>query len=155
MSLPSAWVDRVHARLLVRYGAAWIRKWEGVPMEAVKADWAETLGGLGREAILHALDHLPVDGPPNALQFRDLCRVGPQKTPEFDGFLQRLGVKPDPERVKRELEKLKTWRASMEQRMRDEPPAVAEEYRRTEGFAGPFTPPPEHTLPPGMRKERP
>lgn len=153
MSLPNAWVDRIHARLLVRYGAAWIRKWEGVPMEAVKADWGEVLAHVSPAAVAHALDHLPDDAPPNAVQFRALCAASPKQSQEFEGFMQRLGVKPDPERVKRELSKLKDWRAAMEQRMRETPPAATEEYRRTEGFSGPFTPPPEHTLPPGMRKD--
>ena len=151
MSLPDAWVDRIHARLLVRYGATWIRKWEGVPMEAVKADWAETLSGLGQDAILHALDHLPTDMPPNALQFRDLCRAGPQRVPDDQTLRLRHDIKPDPQRVARELEKLKVWRADMERKVNE--PVAPAEYRRTEGFSGPFTPPPEHTLPPGMRKE--
>lgn len=152
-SLPKQSVDQIFARLLVRYGATWIRMWDDIDMEAVKADWAEVLGHCSREQIRHALEHLPDVRPPNAMQFRDLCGSLPRQSAEFDGFLQRLGVKPDPERLKRELSKLKTWRADIEKGMREAPPATAEEYRRTEGFSGPFTPPPEHTLPPGMRKD--
>lgn len=151
-SLPKQSVDQIFARLLVRYGATWIRMWDDIDMEAVKADWAEVLGHCSREQIRHALEHLPDGRPPNAMQFRELCAQLPSSTPNMDEVL-RLDVKPNPERVKRELARLKTWRADMEKGMRETPPATAEEYRRTEGFSGPFTPPPEHTLPPGMRKE--
>jgi hypothetical protein len=44
--LPSEWVDRLFSRIAVRYGADWLRMWEGLDMAAVKADWAETLAGL-------------------------------------------------------------------------------------------------------------
>jgi hypothetical protein len=150
--LPKQSVDQIFARLLVRYGAAWIRMWDDIDMEAVKADWAEVLGNCSRESIHHALDHLPDGRPPNAMQFRDLCAAAPRKSADFDAFLDRLGVKPDPERLKRELSKLKTWRDDMARKLNDPAPDRVD-YRRTEGFSGPFTPPPEHTLPPGMRKD--
>lgn len=73
MALQTSWVDRIHARLLVRYGAAWLRMWEGIDPEAVKADWAEVLRGASTRAILHALDHLHPERPPTAAQFAELC----------------------------------------------------------------------------------
>ena len=76
--LPNAWVDRIHTRLLVRYGNEWISKWAGIPEEAVKADWANELAGVRAESIAYALDHLPRDRAPNAAQFHELCRCRPE-----------------------------------------------------------------------------
>jgi hypothetical protein len=102
MSLQLAWIDRIHARILVRYGAAWIRMWDGVEPEAVKADWAQVLAGLSPESIAHALDNLPPDRPPTALQFRDLCRSAPSKAPA----LTYERPKPNPERLAEVLARL-------------------------------------------------
>lgn len=71
--LKSAWVDRIHARILVRYGAAWLRMWEGIDQEAVKADWAEELDGLSADSLAYALDHLPPDRPPTVAQFKAIA----------------------------------------------------------------------------------
>ncbi len=81
--LPNAWVDSLFARLLVRYGAAWTRMWEGVDIAAVKADWAEELAGFANkpEAIKHGIENLPPDKPPNVSQFRLLCRNAPDYFP--------------------------------------------------------------------------
>lgn len=75
MALPSEWIDRIFARLAVRYGSAWLTKWNGIDIAAVKADWAEELGGFSAnpDAIKYALEHLPLDSPPTVLQFRALC----------------------------------------------------------------------------------
>jgi hypothetical protein len=66
-------VDQIFARLLVRYGAQWIRMWEGIDPAAVKADWMEALSGRSGDSIRYALEHLPPDRPPNAGQFLALC----------------------------------------------------------------------------------
>ena len=81
--LPSNWVNSLFARLAVRYGSAWTAKWEGLDMDAVRADWANELAGYVNrpEAIKHALDHLPPDRPPNVLQFLLLCRNTPESMP--------------------------------------------------------------------------
>ena len=75
MNLPDAWVRSLFARLQVRYGDSWTRKWEGVDMAAVEADWAEELGGFvnAPDAIKYGLAHLPRDWPPTAGQFATLC----------------------------------------------------------------------------------
>ena len=77
--LSSAWVDSLFARLAVRYGVDWVRKWEGVPMDAVKADWATELSGMSGESIKYALENLPQDRPPStAAAFRALSANRPQ-----------------------------------------------------------------------------
>lgn len=100
MSLPSPWVDRIFDKLTLVYGHAFIGRWAGLDLQAVKADWAHELAGFERnpEAIKHALQHLPVE-PPNVMQFRALANNAPP--PE----LPRLPEpKADPERVKRALQ---------------------------------------------------
>jgi hypothetical protein len=71
--LESRRVDRIHARLLVRYGTRWTQMWAGIEQAAVHRDWAEELGGISDAAIAHALDNLPAEFPPTVAQFRALC----------------------------------------------------------------------------------
>jgi hypothetical protein len=93
-ALEPRWIDAIHARMLVRYGSKWLAMYPGVDGEIVKADWAAELAGFGGVAIRHALDHLPVDFPPTASQFKALCLRAPE--PEY----KRLPApKADPERV--------------------------------------------------------
>lgn len=80
MKLPDDWIDRLMARMATRYGAAWLRMWEGVPIADVKEDWAEGLGGLWKrpEALKFGMDNLP-DTPPNMQQFRAICSRCPER----------------------------------------------------------------------------
>lgn len=73
MALPDSWVDHLFAKLAVRFGDAWTRKWEGIQMTAVRADWAAVLDGMPGPALQHGLNNLPREFPPTAHQFRDLC----------------------------------------------------------------------------------
>lgn len=79
MALSQRLVDRIFARLLVRYGAAWLRMWDGIEIEAVKADWAEQLSALEDKPhlIAYAVENLPADKPPTVAQFRALCGSAP------------------------------------------------------------------------------
>lgn len=65
-------VKEIHSRLAVRYGSAWRAKWDGLPMEAIEADWAEVLDGMQPPQIKAALANLPLEYPPTAAQFRKL-----------------------------------------------------------------------------------
>lgn len=80
-ALPPAWIDQLFARLSVRYGSAWTRLWEGIPMEAVREDWAQELAGFVRhpEALAYGLENLPPDRPPTVRQFGALCNRAPDK----------------------------------------------------------------------------
>jgi hypothetical protein len=75
--LHSELLDRLFGKLAVRYGDAWFRKWDGIPMSAVRADWAEVLDGVGPESIGYGLKYLPGDFPPTAAAFRELCNRRP------------------------------------------------------------------------------
>ena len=79
MALSLDLVDRIHTRLLARYGVAWLRKYPGIEVDVVKADWAEVLAGYANNAraLRHGLSHLPDDAPPNAAEFARLCRGAP------------------------------------------------------------------------------
>lgn len=98
MPLPASWVDALFAKLTVAYGQRFLGLYAGLSLDAVKADWAETLDGLQTrpEVIKHALAHLPTDQPPTAMQFRQLCRnAPPPPAPRLDA----PHAKPDPARM--------------------------------------------------------
>ena len=85
--LPDAWVSKIFQSLTGIYGAQFRSKFSqlengvdiGIAMAAQA--WAKELGNYHDkpEAIAYALEHLPVDHAPNALEFRDICRRAPQK----------------------------------------------------------------------------
>ena len=81
MPLPSRYVDEIHARLAVRYGSAWLAKWQGVDMAAIKADWAAVLDGMQPASISKALDSLPPEFPPTATAFRALGVIAEEHKP--------------------------------------------------------------------------
>lgn len=74
MPMQSSWVDSLFGRLMVRYGRAFVAQYEGIDLDVVKADWAGALDGVTADRVSFALEHLPADRPPNALQFLALCR---------------------------------------------------------------------------------
>lgn len=95
-------IEIVHARLLARYGSAWRAKFAGIDPETVVKDWLHVLGGLAPASLEHALDHLPNDFPPTAGQFRELCLRAPAPAARREISAPR----PDPARLKAELERL-------------------------------------------------
>lgn len=103
MSLPPQWVDRIFEKLTLVYGRDFLRRWDGIPIDDVKADWARELAGFAQlpESIAHALKNLPRDDPPNVYQFRDLCRRAPPKQ-----MLRIEAPRPDRARVKAHIDQL-------------------------------------------------
>lgn len=81
MAMSLRFVKEIHSRLAARYGSAWRAKWDGVPMCAIEADWAEQLDGMKPEQIKAALAHLPDDFPPTCTAFR---KAGEQYAPRAD-----------------------------------------------------------------------
>lgn len=85
--LPDAWVARIFQSLTGIYGAQFRSKFSqlenGVDIGIAMASqaWAKELGSFSDmpESIAYALDHLPTDHAPNALEFRDICRRAPRK----------------------------------------------------------------------------
>lgn len=103
MPLPESWVERIFARLSVRYGTDWTSKWTGVDPAAIKADWANELGGFSADALSYALGFLPIDRPPTASQFRAICNRAPA-APFVEPKIALDAPKADPERLKRVFE---------------------------------------------------
>lgn len=93
--------------MTVTYGSAWLRMWEGVDPQAVKANWAHELGGFAQSpgAIKHGLENLPPAKPPTVLEFREICRKAP--LPEWR---QLPWPEANPEVVAPIIEKLKQQR---------------------------------------------
>lgn len=83
MSLPSAWIDRIFAKLQLTYGNRFLAQWSGLDVDVIKADWAHELGGFADhpDSITYALKNLPIDLPMTVNRFRELCRSAP--LPQF------------------------------------------------------------------------
>jgi len=103
MSLPPNWVDRIFEKLTLVYGRDFLRRWDGIPIADVKADWAKELAGFEQlpESIAHALKNLPHADPPNVYQFRDLCRRAPPKQ-----FLKLEAPRADQAAAREEISKI-------------------------------------------------
>lgn len=114
MALQSSWVDALFARLVLRYGAAFLRQWEDASVDAVKADWARVLDGTSGTAIQYAIENLPL-APLNAMAFRALCRNAP--APAM-AALPEPRTAADPERVRSMLAGLRRPDTSMSPRDR-------------------------------------
>lgn len=97
MPMPGSWVEHLFAKLTVRYGAAFMRQYDGLDIAIVKGDWAEVLDGCPGASMSYALRYLPSDRPVNALQFRDLCRRAP---PPENARLPAPDGGADPQRVR-------------------------------------------------------
>lgn len=93
MPLPTSWVDAIFARLTLRYGAAFLRQYADLDTAAVKADWAQVLEGFDGPSVQYALLYLP-SSPPNAMQFRDICRRSPRadEAPQLEAPVDRAGA---------------------------------------------------------------
>lgn len=162
--LESKWIDAIHARMLVRYGAKWISLFQSVDMELVKADWASELSGLSGAAIKHGLENLPPEFPPTVAQFKAACLRAPE--PAF----KRLDApKADPARVAAELKRMQDmqrgvkplqWAYTLQERERQGQHLSAAQRASwrlalqngmDDTISGPFKPVLPEAWPPGMR----
>lgn len=108
MPLPFPFVERIHQRLQVRYGSAWVSKWAGIDQAAIQEDWADALDGMSVESIRKAFENLPPDFPPTATAFRALGHIPEERQPA-----PQLPP-PDPVGMKRIASELEAGRAGME-----------------------------------------
>ena len=71
-------IDAIFAKLAVRYGAVWMRQWDGLDMNLVKSDWGSELSGFASnlEPLRYALRNLP-ERCPNVGQFRAIANCCP------------------------------------------------------------------------------
>ncbi len=87
--LPSAWVEKIFARMQGVYGREFTGQFStgivnGIDagLENAKIVWADELAGFAKwpEAIGYALEHLP-ERVPNCIKFKELCRNAPRPEP--------------------------------------------------------------------------
>lgn len=103
MPISVAVIDRLFQRMAATYGARWDRSMGGAPLADVKSVWGDVLqnfDGDRLQDVAWALENLP-ESPPNAIEFRNLCRRAP--LPEVPRLPE---PKADPARVAAELAKL-------------------------------------------------
>jgi len=69
-------IDSLFNELASLYGARFLNQWPASMVDSVKAAWTRELREWleNPEAIQYALDNLPSDHVPMALEIRDLCR---------------------------------------------------------------------------------
>lgn len=76
--LPADVVDQLLRRLVATYGRRFWLQYEGAEASDVRAIWARELAGYTErpEVFAWAFENLP-EQPPNAIEFRNLCRRAP------------------------------------------------------------------------------
>lgn len=102
MNLPMPWVDKIFLKLTLTFGRDFLGRWEGIPVEDVKADWAHELRGLQQNpsAIAYGLQHCLSGKAPTVQEFKAVCARRPDAT-------LALPIPPaDPKRVAVEIAKL-------------------------------------------------
>lgn len=74
--LPNEWIERLFLRFAAMYGSGWTDKWAGVPIDEVKATWAQDLGGFNGETLRRGLEHAKshCQFPPSCPEFVAICR---------------------------------------------------------------------------------
>jgi hypothetical protein len=75
MSLPLPWVERIFQKLTLNFGRDFTSRWEGVPLDEVKSDWAFELRGFQQNpaAIKHGIETTINGKPPTAQEFKAAC----------------------------------------------------------------------------------
>jgi hypothetical protein len=75
-----AWLDDIWDKLQLTYGQGFLRRYDGIDIASVKANWHHELAPfLARPTVFaFALSHLPADAAPTVLQFVELCRAAPR-----------------------------------------------------------------------------
>lgn len=111
--LPSAWVDRLFARLAAFYGSQKLATmWVDSDMAEVKTVWSEQLGRFEPASIAAALQRLVDSGnqwPPTLPEFVELCRqaaIGRQQTQRADALPAPGQAKTDNDTAKRRVAEL-------------------------------------------------
>ena len=97
MSLPSSWVEPIFTKLTLIYGQQFLRRWQDLDLDAVKADWAHELDGLDKspKRIAYALQNLPPEKPPTVLEFRAIAwKMPAESNNALAEMLAHKGSKP-------------------------------------------------------------
>jgi hypothetical protein len=104
--LPKPWIERLFARFATMYGRHWLELWNGVPMDAVMATWAEDLAGCTADQLRRALDHCRGGQkfPPTCPEFLELCRQF-RATPDVAGYLKPPTAQGIPANIQSEIDR--------------------------------------------------
>ncbi|WP_298233915.1 hypothetical protein [uncultured Azohydromonas sp.] len=116
-------VQALFHRLTLRYGRAFLARWEDVSVDEVKADWKRELANYAErpQAIEYALALMDPAEPPTAARFRELCASAPApafqaapepKEPQRAAEIRRKYLRPVAPIAGRE----RAWAARMVQR---------------------------------------
>lgn len=112
MPLPLEVVDEIHKSLSVAWGQRFMALYDGVPDEALRADWAQVLDGITPRQLQFALDNLPGGRPMDAREFRALCVRCPAEQDQL--ALPDMAPRPAPEMLRDKLAQLKVPRDNSE-----------------------------------------
>jgi hypothetical protein len=113
LTIPASWVDRIFARMQGIYGKEFTNQFSvidnngnDIGMENAKTVWGQELGcfALNPDAISFALLNLP-DRAPNAIKFKELCRLAPR--PTIDVRMSYSKTEVDNNAAKENLERIK------------------------------------------------
>ena len=109
MSLPSSWVEPIFTKLTLIYGQQFLRRWQDLDLDAVKADWAHELDGLDKspKRIAYALQNLPPEKPPTVLEFRAICWKMPAETNNALLEMKAHRGVPPPQNIREQMQKIK------------------------------------------------
>jgi hypothetical protein len=173
MPLPANWIDQLFTKLAVPYRTAWTMKWEGIDLDAVRADWAEELGGLhssdGARMIQYALRYLP-ERPPTVQEFRAQCNRCPPRpavalpAPKADPAAaaavrakvhEIFDAKRDPLAGAKAMRDREAAGDHLSQQQRDYWRAALAMHLPSGPEIGAFNPVPADALPPGLRPGAP
>jgi hypothetical protein len=77
--LPMQVVERIWEKLTLRYGHAFLSRWEGMKLLPVKVEWRYTLDGLSAEQIEWGLANLPAGRAPEVGEFKQICQRMPEQ----------------------------------------------------------------------------
>ena len=93
-------ITRIFQKLSTAFGNQLLSKWQGVDMDAVYSDWAESLGQLSLGAINYGIEQAKNNPhPPNIGEFLTCCKG--YKPPE----LIKIESKLTPEQIARNKER--------------------------------------------------
>ena len=128
--LPSAWIDRIFAKLTARFGREFLSRWEGVEIDVVKGDWADELAGMQNrpDAIKYALDNMG-NKPPMVDDFKAMCSRAPD-----DGLIRLSAPKANPDAIERAI---RVAREALLQRQGD-PLDILRELAESDAHDGTF-----------------
>lgn len=115
--LPMAWIDRIFSHMGAMYGSKFADLWRDTDQLAVKALWAEKLGGFidHPKAIKSALDSLDDKlWPPTLPEFLILCRSAVKRE---EPKVLALDHKLSPEEIEHNRQRLAKIQADLAAKM--------------------------------------